>query len=66
VLYQNMMRIWRNLFVSASACVGIGIGLLGYAALRLEPWRSALVGLGIVVVAALLIWWSRPVLGSED
>jgi hypothetical protein len=66
ILYQNMMRIWRNLFTLASGFVGVGLGLLGYAALRLGPWSSAAVGFGILLVAALATWWSRPVLGSED
>ena len=66
ILYQNMMRIWRNLFTVASALVGIGIVLLGYGALQLEPLPALGGGAAILLVVAVWIWWSRPVLGSED
>ena len=66
ILYQNMMRVWRNLFTSASLLVGAGIVLLGYAALRLRPWQALVVGIPALVAVALWVRWSRPVLGSED
>lgn len=65
VLYQNMMRVWRNLFGSASLLVGAGIALLGYGALRLEPGQALMLVVPAVVIA-LWVRWSRPVLGSED
>jgi hypothetical protein len=66
ILYQNMMRVWRNLFTSASLIAGIAITLLAYAALRLRPWQLLAVGVPAVIVAGFWVWWSRPVLGSED
>jgi broad specificity phosphatase PhoE len=66
ILYQNMMRVWRNLFTSASLLAGAGIVLLGYAALRLRPWQALEVGIPALVAVALWVRWSRPVLGSED
>jgi hypothetical protein len=65
VLYQNMMRVWRNLFSSASLLVGAGIALLGYGALRLKPWTALWL---VVPAVAIALWvrWSQPVLGSED
>jgi hypothetical protein len=66
ILYQNMMRIWRNLFTVASALVGVGIASLGFGALRLRPVPAAL-GTGILLtLMTAWVWWSRPVLGSED
>jgi phosphohistidine phosphatase SixA/protein-S-isoprenylcysteine O-methyltransferase Ste14 len=66
ILYQNMMRIWRNLFTAASVCVGIGIVLLCYGALGLKPWSAIGGGAVILLVVSAWIRWSRPVLGSED
>lgn len=66
ILYQNMMRIWRNLFTAASVCVGIGIVLLCYGALGLEPWPAIGGGAVLLLLVAGWIRWSRPVLGSED
>ena len=66
ILYQNMMRVWRNLFTSASFLVGFAIVLLGYAALRLRLWQALVVGVPVLLVVGLWVWWSRPVLGSED
>jgi hypothetical protein len=65
VLYQNMMRIWRNLFTVASALAFAATVLFAIAALRIEGWVAA----GSAVAALVVIWWiyrSRPVLGSED
>ena len=65
VLYQNMMRIWRNLFTTASALAFAATVLFAFAALCITGWVA-----GLSAVAALLVaWWiyrSRPVLGSED
>jgi hypothetical protein len=66
VLYQNMMRVWRNLFTTASFLVGAGITLLGYGALRLSPRLALTVGILVLLVIGFWVWWSRPVLGSED
>lgn len=66
VLYQNMMRIWRNLFTVASGLVIVATALLAYAALRVPWWMVLIV---TPPAAALLSWWllySRPILGSED
>jgi hypothetical protein len=61
-----MMRVWRNLFTSASLLVGVAIALLGYSALRLQPWQVLVVGVPALLIVGLWVWWSRPVLGSED
>jgi hypothetical protein len=66
VLYQNMMRVWRNLFTSASLLVGAAIALLGYGALRLRPWQALAVGVPTLLIVGFWVWWSRPILGSED
>lgn len=66
VLYQNMMRVWRNLFTSASLLVGAAIALLGYGALRLRPWQALAVGVPGLLIVGFWVWWSRPILGSED
>jgi phosphohistidine phosphatase SixA len=66
ILYQNMMRVWRNLFTSASLLVGAAIALLGYAALGLRLWVALAVGVPVLLGVGLWVWWSRPVLGSED
>lgn len=66
VLYQNMMRVWRNLFTTASVFVGMAITLLGYGALRLDPIPAVVGGVVLLLLTGTWIWWSRPVLGSED
>jgi hypothetical protein len=65
VLYQNMMRIWRNLFTVASALGFAATVLFAFAALRISGWVAA----GSGAAALLLAWWiyrSRPIIGSED
>jgi broad specificity phosphatase PhoE len=66
ILYQNMMRVWRNLFTSASLLVGAAISLLGYAALRIRLWQVFAIAVPVHLIVGLWAWWSRPVLGSED
>ncbi|MEU6393640.1 hypothetical protein [Streptomyces sp. NPDC046939] len=65
MLYQNMMRIWRNLFTPASLFGFTATVLFTIAVLHVTRW-----GIGLSVVVALIaIWWihrSRPILGSED
>jgi len=69
VLYQNMQRTWRLLFVPATYATAIGI--VGFAAGRIEP--SPAIASVIFVAAAAVItitaWWgwrSRPILGVRD
>jgi hypothetical protein len=70
VLYQNMQRTWRLLFVPATYSAAIGIAGFGIA--RVEPsTATALVTLlaSAVVVVAIAAWWgwrSRPILGVQD
>lgn len=69
VLYQNMQRTWRLLFVPATYLTGVGVA--AFAAARIEPssgWAAVMVGLVAVLVAASGVWaWvSRPVLGVQD
>ena len=50
VLYQNMMRIWRYLFTSATYAVFVGLLLLAYAVFPpklqlLVFWMGAIIGL---------------------
>jgi phosphohistidine phosphatase SixA len=66
VLYQNMMRIWRNLFTVATALMIAATILLGYAALHVDTWIVLLVGLPVGVVTSGWLYWSRPMLGSQD
>jgi hypothetical protein len=69
VLYQNMQRAWRRLFVPATYLAGVGIA--SFAVARLEPRGAiavALVGLGITTIG-VGAWWgwrSRPILGVQD
>jgi hypothetical protein len=66
VLYMNMMRVWRGLFTTATACVVAALGLLSATVLHLG-WRQVVViALPTALVAALLVYWFRPILGSED
>jgi phosphohistidine phosphatase SixA len=69
VLYQNMQRTWRLLFVPATYATAIGI--VGFAAGRIEP--SPVTALAIFAASAAVItitaWWgwrSRPILGVRD
>ncbi|BCJ48261.1 hypothetical protein GCM10010168_26210 [Actinoplanes ianthinogenes] len=69
VLYQNMQRTWRGLFVPAT--YASAVGLAGFAAARTEPAsRAAWIGFAAAGLAlAVTAWWgwrSRPVLGVQD
>lgn len=69
VLYQNMQRTWRLLFVPATYAAAIGI--IGFAAGRIQPsGTTALISFAVAVaVIAITAWWgwrSRPVLGVQD
>lgn len=68
VLYQNMQRTWRLLFVPASWAAGIGVGTFVVA--RTEPsdlsWLPVLSGLALAVLTVCWGWLSRPTLGVED
>jgi hypothetical protein len=69
VLYQNMQRTWRLLFVPATYATAIGI--IGFAAGRIQPaTTTAFISLAAVAaVVAITAWWgwrSRPVLGVQD
>jgi hypothetical protein len=50
ILYQNMMRIWRNLSTVASLLVGVGIALLGYGALQLDPTIANIGGVALLTI----------------
>jgi hypothetical protein len=66
VLYVNMMRVWRGLFTTATVCVVAALGLLSATVLHLG-WRPlVLIALPTALAVALLVYWFRPVLGSED
>jgi len=66
VLYQNMMRIWRNLFTLAAVSAFLGTALIMFAALGVGVGVSLSVAVvGTVAVGSWLLY-SRPVLGSED
>jgi hypothetical protein len=65
VLYQNMTRIWRNLFTVASVLAFAATALFASAALDIRGWVAVVSALA----ALLTVWWlyrSRPLLGSED
>ena len=66
VLYVNMMRVWRGLFTSATACVVTALGMLSATVLHLGRLQLLLIALPATLVVALLVYWFRPVLGSED
>ncbi|MFD0275646.1 hypothetical protein ACFVHB_17325 [Kitasatospora sp. NPDC127111] len=66
VLYQNMLRVWRNLFTTATCLTAAGIALLGYGALRLNLTATILIGVGLVLGGGAWIWRSRPALGTSD
>jgi hypothetical protein len=69
VLYQNMQRTWRLLFVPATYAAAIGI--IGFAAARIEPSAKTAVfffapATALVALTALWGWRSRPILGVQD
>jgi hypothetical protein len=69
VLYQNMQRTWRLLFVPATYAAATGI--IGFAAARIEPSAKTAVfffapATALVALTALWGWRSRPILGVQD
>jgi hypothetical protein len=60
------MRVWRGLFTSATACVVTALGVLSVTVLHLGWLQLLLIALPATLVVALLVYWFRPVLGSED
>ena len=69
VLYQNMQRTWRLLFVPATYAAAIGI--IGFAAARIEPSAKTAIfffapATALVALTALWGWRSRPILGAQD
>lgn len=65
ILYQNMQRVWWGLFTPATLSVGTALAVMAVVFLRVSGW--ALVGLaGALSLVGALVWWFRPVLGSED
>jgi hypothetical protein len=65
VLYQNMQRVWWGLFTPATLCVGAALCVLALAFVRATGLALVALCAGALLVA-LLVWWFRPVLGSED
>jgi hypothetical protein len=66
VLYVNMMRVWRGLFTTATACVVAALAVLSATVLHLRWLQLLLFALPATLAVALLVYWFRPVLGSED
>jgi hypothetical protein len=66
ILYQNMMRIWNTRFTVASVLMVAGTALLGYAALDVNFRLVLLAGPPVMALLLWWLWWSQPVLGSED
>lgn len=69
VLYQNMQRTWRRLFIPATYLAGVGVAT--FAVARIEPGGATAVALVVVGIAAIAVaaWWgwqSRPILGVQD
>jgi phosphohistidine phosphatase SixA len=68
LLYQNMQRTWRLLFVPACWAAGLGVG--SFVVARTEPsdvsMLAVISGLALALLAAFWGWWSRPTLGVED
>jgi len=70
VLYQNMMRVWSNAFVPATALGGSGALLVTIALVRPSDdpaWIAVAVAVAVVVGSTWLIARSaRPQLGVSD
>jgi phosphohistidine phosphatase SixA len=69
VLYQNMMRIWGNLFTPAMVLVFFGLVLLGLAVLRASLSAMVVCAILAPVLSYLLMKLYHvlgPKLGSED
>jgi phosphohistidine phosphatase SixA len=67
VVYQNMMRVWSYLFMSATYAVLVGLVLLAYAVFHLE--RPEVFWTGVVIGLILFRFWYRhfrPRLGTQD
>jgi hypothetical protein len=65
VLYQNMQRVWWGLFTPATLSFALALVVLAAVFLRLGGGALAALTLGVVAVLGLMYWF-RPVLGSED
>ena len=69
VLYQNMMRVWSNLFTPATCAVVGGLLFLGYAVFKPEGMFIVLF-LSILVTGLVGFWFYYrrfgPRIGSED
>jgi hypothetical protein len=65
VVYRNMMRTWYTLFTAATALVALALGILGAALLRLDVGDLRWAVLAVTALAVIR-WFFRPVLGSED
>jgi hypothetical protein len=66
VLYVNMMRVWYRLFTPATVCVVAALMAFATAALHLEAWQIFYIALPVAAFVAALVYWFRPVLGSDD
>ncbi|WBO69753.1 hypothetical protein [Streptomyces camelliae] len=66
VLYQNMMRVWRYLFATATVLTASGIALLGYGALGFPAWLAIVLVLGLSAIVRAWTWWFWPLLGTQD
>jgi len=70
VLYQNMMRVWRYLFTSATYSVFVGLLLLAYAVFHPNRWWTISLFLVGSVVGVILFRFGYhhfgPRLGTED
>jgi hypothetical protein len=66
VLYVNMMRVWRDLFTPATACVVTALTLLSAVVLHLGWIPMVAIVVPAAAILALLVYWFRPILGSED
>ena len=61
-----MMRVWRGLFSTATVCVVTALGLLSAVVLHLGWLPLVTIVLPTAIALASLVYWFRPVLGSED
>lgn len=70
VLYQNMMHVWKCLFIPATGLVYLGLIALAYGVI--EPTWPYSGCLGVVIVLATVLAWLLyrsflgPRIGSED
>jgi len=61
-----MMRVWRGLFTPATVCVVAALVALAVVALHLTARQIIYVALPAAALVGALVFWFRPVLGSED